>query len=208
MKVNWIDIGKIDIVIKEKTYEVTKLPITKVDSNSFLKEGNEKEIEARILDVIEIEAPITEWLLIKRVINSFGVYKAGIHVRKKMFDILDGMDLKSTEEYDNKIYWKESIRPSRYKTFRVPGRSEESARDITNIAVSELSNCVYQVLVEEGELEYEELARLTALRLGYTRMGSNVRLGMKRAIEMAVDRYPIKKQGNIYRAYNSGNMLK
>lgn len=208
MKVKWIDVGEPEINIREEIYKVTSLPITQMDANSFLKDGNEKEIMKRIEAVIDCEAPITEWLLIKRVINSFGIMKAGIHVRKKMFNILDNMNLNSSEEYDQKIYWRSSQRPKRYKAYRLPNKSEEAARDVTNIPVTEISNVVYQVLIEEENLDYKELMRLSALRLGYTRMGTNVKLNMKRAITMAEERYPIEKKGNIYYAYKGRDMLK
>ncbi len=208
MKVKWIDIGKPDIIIKEEVYEVTSLDFTRVNVNDFLKEGNEEEIISRIRKVIDTEAPITEWLLIKRVINSFNIQKAGIHIRKKMFDILDQIDLNINEEYDMTIYWKDTQRIARYKTYRVPGYNEESIRDVTNVPIIEISNVVYKVLQEEGNLIFDDLARLTALKLGYTRMGSNVKKATKRGIEMALERYPIEKSGNFYCAYNDSNMLK
>lgn len=208
MKVKWIDAGMPEIIIKEELYEVTDLPLTHVDSNSFLKDRNENEIKKRIEEIIEQEAPITEWLLIKRLINSFGILKAGTHIRKKMFDILDGMELNKSEEYDKTIYWKQTQRPTRYKRFRLPGSDEESARDVTNIPIIEISNAVYKVLVDEGSLKYDDLARLTALKLRYTRMGSNVKQSIKRAINMATKRYPIQVKDNIYCAFESDSMLK
>ena len=136
MKVKWIDAGMPEIIIKEELYEVTDLPLTRIDSSSFLKDRNENEIKKRIKRIIEQEAPITEWLLIKRLINSFGIQKAGTHIRKKMFDILDDMELNKNEEYDKTIYWKDSQRPTRYKRYRLPGGNEESARDVNNVPLT------------------------------------------------------------------------
>ena len=54
--------------------------------------------------------------------------------------------------------------------------------------------------VLEGEtLDYAALARKTALKLGYTRMGSNVTEGMKRGIACALKTKRIRKSGDTYR---------
>ncbi|MBR2066730.1 MAG: DUF3320 domain-containing protein [Solobacterium sp.] len=198
MKVKWIDMGAPKFSVKAKEYKVTDLPYTKVEASAFVRDENEKEIRKRIEKVIETEAPISEWLLIKRVINSFGIMKAGIHVRNKMFKILDNMELKTSDDYDKQIYWRNDQREARYKTYRI-AKQEEAIRDITQVPTCEIASAVYAICQEKNEsYSYDELARLTAQLLGYTRMGSNVKLAMKRGIAYAVSEYPLQKNGSNY----------
>lgn len=184
--------------VKKAVYEVAQLPQTEIDSNQFLKAENTKEIKKRILQVIEVEAPITEWLLIKRVINSFGIWKAGTNIRTKMFSILDTMHLNDMEDYDMHIYWRNDQIPKKYYTFRLFGDEEEACRDIINVPTIEISNAIYFILNEEGPMDYETLTRTTAAMLGYTRMGSNVVSQMKRGVKQAVKRFHLDEYGGTY----------
>ncbi len=200
--VKWIKLDTKNIgdrPIQKEVYHVTKLPITRMESNRFLEMPNENEIAERILKVIDEEAPITEWLLIKRVINSFGIQKAGVHIRTKMFDVLDNMNLKKIEEYDMPIYWRTSQIPANYKSYRVFSNDEESHRDITNVPICEIANAVADTLKENKQMDYESLVRESANKLGYTRLGKNVIVAMKRAVQQACEKYPVKKEGSIYR---------
>ena len=201
MKMKIIDVGQptFDIRVKEEVYQATNLSCTRVRSSDFLKNQDTREIVNRIERVIEQEAPIDEWLLIKRVINSFGIQKAGVHVRKKMFEILDQMALNVEEEFDNAIYWKDRQKPRKYRSYRVFGRDDESKRDVTHVPIREMANAVYAMIKENPGLDEESLARITAAKMGYTRMGSNVTQSLNRAIKMAVETYHIdKRNGHFY----------
>ena len=200
-KVKWIKVEVQDPrerKIKAQPYAVTKLPVTRTTSKLFLEMPNDEEIKKRIVAVIKEEAPITEWLLIKRVINSFGIQKAGVHIRTKMFDVLDNMKLKIEEEYDQQIYWRSSQVPQNYRIYRTFTNDDESHRDVTNVPIIEISNAIAETLEENERMDYESLVRETACKLGYTRLGKNVTQAMKRGVQMACERYPIKKDGSNY----------
>ena len=85
-----------------KTYAISDLPFTSVSSDELLSGELNAEIEKRIKAVIRDEAPIHEWLLIKRVINSFDLYKAGSRIKTHMDAILKEMKLNALTDKSGK----------------------------------------------------------------------------------------------------------
>ena len=170
------------IIVKQ--YEAADLPIAKADPRNFTEEVSIPEIQKRIRTVIKTEAPITEWLLIKRVINSFQVYKAGAKIRPFMQEILDDMDLNYTEDETGMVYWSDRQDPENYNIVRIFGKYEETCRDVTLVPDAEIANALIYNLQAE-DLDLVDLFRNTANFLGYTRMGTNVRLGLERGLQYA-----------------------
>lgn len=180
-----------------QVYSAADLPFTQCDSLDFVSGDYDREIAKRIVKVIREEAPITEWLLIKRVINSFGIYKAGSKIKAHMEKLLMNMRLNDTRDKTGTVYWKEKQKPSSYNVYRVFGAYDETVRDVQYVPDAEIANAAASVLEEEN-LTYEDLARKTAFLLGYTRMGTNVTAGMKRGIECAVKMKKIRQQSCEY----------
>lgn len=186
--------------IKESVYIVADLPFTACSSADFLAGAEDQEIRRRIRTVIKTEAPITEWLLIKRVINSFDIWKAGSNIRTMMISILADMNLHSSVEYDTVIFWKRTQNPASYSEYRLFGKDDLSCRDVTNVPVPEIANAMAAVLKKNGSMEYEELARAAAELLGYSRMGSNVREAMQHAAEYGTETRKFRRRGSVYTA--------
>ena len=172
--------------VVKKEYVPAKLPYTPISSVNFIKQDNSREIEKRILKTIRDEAPITDKLVKKRVINSFDIMKAGKHVDAKMELVLAGMDLNCVKDKSTRIYWRNDQKPKKYAEYRIH-KNEETKRDVTWIASEEVANAVIAILEKEGVLPYEQLARKTALVFDYTRMGSNVTKAMKKGISKALN---------------------
>lgn len=168
-----------------ETYEICDLPFTSVTSEELLSGEFDTEIRKRIKAVVAREAPICEWLLIKRVINSFDLYKAGARIKAHMDEILHSMKLNVIADQSGPVYWKTAMKPVSYSTYRLFGAYDLTCRDVLYVPDVEIANAAAFVASKEG-LDYENLARKTAALLGYTRMGTNVSAGMKRGIAYAV----------------------
>lgn len=169
----------------QKIYSASDLPFLSLTSDELLSGQYDAEIESRIRRVIDTEAPITQWLLIKRVINSFDLYKAGSRIRVYMEELLGRMKLNDTRDRTGTVYWKNRQKPADYNIYRLFGSYDLTCRDVQYVPDAEIANAAASVCEKES-LDYEGLSRKTAALLGYTRMGSNVTAGMKRGIDHAV----------------------
>ena len=182
-------------MVTNSTYAAADLPSTKVDSQKFTELVSIPEVKERIKAVIITEAPVTEWLLIKRVINSFQVYKAGGRIRPFMEEILKNMKLKTTEDETGTVYWKSSQNPKTWNKVRTFGKYEETCRDVTLVPTVEIANAL-EFILQRDALDHDDLIRTTAAFLGYTRMGSNVRAGMERGLKYAIKNKKIRSSRN------------
>ncbi|MBR4162375.1 MAG: DUF3320 domain-containing protein [Solobacterium sp.] len=183
---------------KKKIYQVTDLPFTSVSSKDFLENPPVAEIKKRIQTVIKKEAPITEWLLIKRVINSFDIWRSGSSIKELMTDVLLSMPLAKTAEHNDSVYWKKQSDPASYNEYRIFGNDDLSCRDVMQVPEAELANALCAVLSEKGSLPYDELTRETAALMGYTKMGSNVKACMDNAVKYSVKHKKIQKKKELY----------
>ena len=64
-------------MIEKRAYVKAEFEPIEVDSEDFLKGAYREEAKERILKIIEVEAPITDALLSKRLINSFSIKRLG-----------------------------------------------------------------------------------------------------------------------------------
>ena len=164
-----------------KQYVPAKLRKKNMGYEAFLKGDPAEEVKKRAAAVIAQEAPVSDRLLRKRVLNSLGIQRSGSSVTMVMDAILQTMPLFDSEEGTERFFWKDEKQRKTYAEYRVSDPDDENKRDILDISAQEIANAVCSVLGEES-LPEEELIRSTANRLGYTRIGSNVRRRVKDAL--------------------------
>ncbi len=171
--------------IQKIIYRTYAGPFTNVDSDVWLEADNASDIKKRIQAILWAEAPITEHLLEKRLINSYGIVRNAVKIRGKLEGIIKTMDLKVTKDGYTPVYWHISQNPESYRIFRV-AQDEESKRDVLDIPYREAANAALYVLRKEGPLNEEELKKQTSLILGYRSMKGNVEQVMDEAVRFAV----------------------
>ena len=154
-------------------YHPAVLPLKPMTPEEFLEPGNAASIRRSIDTLIRSEAPISRGLLIKRVIQSCGITRAGSRIQSHMDTVLLRMALPTTTQDEGVFYWSRDQVPEEYLLFRVSGEGD-SRRDIRDVPVQETANAMYMVLFEQISMSREDLLRETAAKLGYTRLGTNV----------------------------------
>ena len=127
----------------------------------------------KINKVLDTEAPISENLLMRRVVQSFGIARSGSRIQMFMRGIFRSMNLKTTVQNGDKFYWRANQAPEAYRGFRenVEG---ENKRDAKDIPVQEAANAVCRALEEQFSLPSEDLVRAAANLMGIQRLGDVV----------------------------------
>jgi hypothetical protein len=136
-------------------------------------------IKEYIAEVIEIEAPIKHDLLCKRVLRAIDIARMGPRVAARMQSIIDGMNLKKTEDI-GPVYWKDSQDPQNYSLIRF-----SNEREAMHIPDMESKNAALYVLKQQGAMPFESLIREMGKTFGYSRTGDNVYMAMMSGIELA-----------------------
>lgn len=165
-------------------YIPAALPNDVISAEAFVSEQNTHEICSRIQAVIEAEAPISAALLTKRVIQSYGITRAGSRIQNHMNALLRKMHLHTTTEGNAVWYWRADQSPERYCCVRANGAGEQR-RDVRDVPVQEAANAVCMVLYEQFSMQQEDLLRETAGKLGCTRLGGNVQVVLMNSIRYA-----------------------
>ena len=130
-------------------------------------------LQSRVKKVLAAEAPITEGLLIRRVIQSFGITRAGSRLQSRMDEVFRTLSLRSTIQDGQRVFWDEGQEPGGYFLFRASGK-DENKREAKDVPLQEAANAVVFVLYEQGGISLEDLIRESARLMGYTRTGSVV----------------------------------
>lgn len=177
-------------VIKEvqrnETYKICNLPITSIAvSDDFFDFRRENKIQNQIRQVIQIEAPICQNLLSKRILTAWGITRLGVRLNDYLTSLYSQMCLKFTRQAGTLVYWRDDQMPEIYKTFRVP-MEDEYKRNAEDLPKEEIAAAIVEILKNQISLPAEDLIKETARLFGYARLGGNVEQAMKMGIEFAL----------------------
>lgn len=165
-------------------YTAAIVPVRFLSAEDFTQPWYERDIQSKIALVLQTEAPVSGSVLIKRVVQSYGIARSGSRIQGHMDSILRKMRLNATTQEGTVFYWRADQQPDAYLGFRVSGEGS-SRRDARDVPVQEAANAVYCVLYEQVSMGQEDLLRETAKKLGYTRLGGNVLSALAAGIRYA-----------------------
>ena len=165
-------------------YSATVLPVVKMTTSEFADPASEKIIWDYLARILEHEAPISEELLIKRVLAGFGLTRIGNKVKHQVLDILQSKKVFCTAESGTRFYWAEGQKPEDYTGFRTSG-SGNNRRDVADVPMEEARNAVVSVLSSGIAMKEEDLCSAAADALGYKTMRESIFLRMEKGITLA-----------------------
>jgi len=165
-------------------YMAAGLPSQAISAEEYILPEYTTHIATRFQMALQLEAPISEALLIRRVLQSCGIARAGNRIQARSIAVLRNIRAKFTEHDGQKIYWNDDQDPSAYRGFRATGEGENK-REAKDAPVQEIANAICAVLEEQIGLPKEDLIRETAKKLGYARTGPLVVTAVDRGITYA-----------------------
>lgn len=178
-------------------YRAAKLPAMGT-AESFYESQTKKKIEKAVRTVLEKEAPVSRRLLLRRILEAWGIARAGARVESIFTDALKGIGKKTTRDESMEFLWRQDQIPSEYAVYRV-GEEEDGRRSMDDIPSEEILNALKEVLKEQVSMAAPDLIRETAKKFGFSRMGN--------VIENAVG-YALKKGigGGALKVLDNGNI--
>lgn len=176
---------KNDIVQRDKLIEY------KISELEFHYGGADKAAEPFSKDilidmmnkVILDEAPISQEVLFKRVMQAWGVSRIGARLQKALNDASKKVDspfkgrVKLTKK---KFYWG-NIDPQKYNEFR--GFSDNYRRGLDDICYEEIKNAGIYVLRQQLSLNEDDFIKSIINLFGYTKCSASMKSIMKGAIK-------------------------
>ncbi|MBD5101353.1 MAG: DUF3320 domain-containing protein [Subdoligranulum sp.] len=181
-------------------YKAAIVPVHFLPADLFIEPQNAREIRSKLQLVIQAEAPVSQSMLSRRVVQSYGIARAGSRIQGHLNTILREMELPTTVQENMVFYWRNDQDPDAYAGFRVSSDGD-NRRDVRDVPLQEIANAVYTVLHEQISMGREDLLRETAGKLGYTRLGNNVLSALAAGIRYA------QEQGGITAGVNGTLVL-
>ncbi len=164
-------------MIEKRAYEKMDLAVLDVKSDDYLKGYYENETKERILAIIDREAPITEELLCKRLLNSFSIQRMGssldFYLKSSILLNMTVQGLTEREEVQGQIiYHKQG--DSCY--FRPTPDNPEEIRYSYQIPVTEAICCLSYIFETSEKANYSKKQLLDCFshEMGYLRKGAQV----------------------------------
>ncbi len=164
-------------MIEKRAYEKTDLEILEVKSDDYLKGDYRKTTEERILAIIETEAPITEELLCKRLLNSFSIQRMGSALDFYLKStVLAEMSVKN--EVEREIVQNQVVyhRKDDQGYYRPTPENPEEIRYSYQIPVPEAICCIIHVMETSDKTNFskKQLLEAFSIEMGYLRKGAQV----------------------------------
>lgn len=170
--------------LEQHDYMISNLISPLQGADEFILSQNTQLILSQMKQVIETEAPISESLLCKRILQVWGIARMGARLQSRipaLFSLLDAFVMQTNT---SKYFWKNEAMYASYDTFRIP-TSETTRRNMENIAPEERINAIKYILKNQISLLKSDLIIEVYKLFGFSRKGTLTEEMICEALNMA-----------------------
>jgi hypothetical protein len=176
---------QIDLTRAAQPYDAVPIQAPLGDRESFYEPGAVTVAQLWLGQILEREAPVLRERMLRRLADAFDV-KLTARARERAEELLASLDCHVEDE----VFWKGAAEVANFAIYREAGE-----RDAAELPTLEVANAAAAVLQDEIALPREELARATARRFGFGRMGKRVEESMDRGIARILERGLAREDG-------------
>jgi very-short-patch-repair endonuclease len=133
-----------------------------------------------VLAILELEAPVSEEWLLKRIVFMFGREKVTNVVRDEYKRRMYNCERYGITRRSGFLY----LRAKEVPMLRVPNPKGKAEREIKYIALEELANGMMAILKQNLSVEKSGMFKLIAQQLGFSRMGDAIEERFESALKL------------------------
>jgi hypothetical protein len=171
-----------------ENYQVCALPLSNLPvSDAFFDSGRTQKILSQIKQIVEMEAPISQTLLSKRILAAWGITRLGVRLNDFLNRLYRRLELKQSKQNGTVFYWRQDQEPDLYNQYRIP-KNDSQKRNAEDLPKEEIAAGIHEILTHQISLPPDDLVRETARLFGYARIGANVEQAMKLGIDYALQK--------------------
>ena len=161
----------------------TTRPLARGSADYILDEANRETITDKVRDVISVEGPISEDILLSRLTAIYNITRASKKACQELVCIASSIAIR--EEYMDKVFYRFE-RDDELSAFR-PIDEKKGKREVDDIHPFEIISAMRCILESRVKLCRDELVRETLELIGYTRKTKRAPLWLNMAIDMAIN---------------------
>ncbi len=147
------------------------LPMWNANSESIYYYENRSVLLQQIQEIIQIEAPISESYLFRKILKLWNTSRAGTKLTSYLKDIVDELPQMSAISTYQTFYWNTEQLSSRIDYYR---DNSTEKKVIDDIAPEEIKVAVLDIMNNNLSLVKEDLIRATAKVFGFAKVGSQI----------------------------------
>lgn len=161
-------------------YEQSHSPM---NTSEFTDPKNKNALQNTLLEILEIESPISIDLLKKRLLRSYGISRTSNLIDPVFNTLLRQSGVCVIEQGRTRIVWKPSHHPANYCLYRKES-DPSSRRSPDQICQEEYCALLGILCKEDPSLSGEALLRAAAKRMGYARVSALLRECISRGMAL------------------------
>lgn len=139
-------------------------------ADAFYEPRTAPAIAKALREVVAFEGPILLPLATRRIGALWGFSRITSRIEARLHEVLASDAAPDAPRLINDVLWPSTLDPDTYSTFRPAGPEPDDARAIDEIPRPELAAASAAALAQHVALPLPELARQTALLLGFSRL--------------------------------------
>ena len=159
-------------------YRIT--PLERGEPDDFHQRAALASLRAQLVNAIELEGPILQELLFRRVARAWGQARMSRRI-EELLTRLAPYPARAGADGVN-VYWPRASDPAAWEGVRIPSDEPESRRAIDEISLEELGNAAIHVLQRQGGTAPESLARAVCRLFGIARTTADAEARILKAL--------------------------
>lgn len=179
---------------RRRSYQLAQLEVA--DSGTDFLSLDKADVASVVEAILEVEAPIEEGLLYRRITRHFGV-RMGSKVRAKCEEGVKAARGKRVTQAGRTIVWLRSQDPKSYVVYRVP-QGEDARRSFDELPLEEIAAAALEFIESNGPSEQEDLVRGVLHELEFSRLTAAAREYLQKGLTFGIRRGLYKRNKSTY----------
>ena len=143
------------------------------------------DLRRMIAEVVEVEGPIEDELLLRRVREAWGeVGRAGSRIRDAFKNALESLGRRGLVSRIEVSYTYAG--PSQLQVVRVPGGNQMAGRSATQISRTEAKLAVQHIIADARRVSRDELTLEVSRLFGWNRRGADIAAALNGAVDALI----------------------
>ena len=142
------------------------------------------DLRRMIVEVVEVEGPIEDELLLRRVREAWGAGRAGSRIRDAFKDALESLRGRGLVSRTERSYT--FTHASQFQVVRVPAGNQLAERSATQISRAEAKLAVWHIVDDARRVSRDELTSEVRRLFGWNRRGPDIATALHGAVDALV----------------------
>jgi hypothetical protein len=151
-----------------------------------------------IIEVVEVEGPVRDELVLRRVRESWGVGRAGHRIREAFNKAVAALGQRGDIKKVERRFL--ALNEDKLAAVRVPGSDPTARRDVDEVPPAELKLAVDHLVREARRVSRDELTFEVARLFGWNRRGPDIAAALGSAVDALIRDRTIGEDGDYLKA--------